>query len=840
MAKDLKLRVVISAKDEVSKVMGRISGGIRNAMTAAARPIGQLTSILGGMVSTVAAAGRALWNFGARIIRNVIGWVQRLGNRLKWLAIIMVGIGVEATRRAIGAHMEFGKALAEVSTLVDTSLVNMKAMERGILSLSTATGESAIDLTKGLYQTISAGVAAGDALSFLGSAAKAAVGGVTDTATAVDGLTTLMNAWGKAAADVTIIADSMFVAVKAGKTTFGELARAYAYVASTASAAGLSIDEINAALAAMTTQGMKTQMAARALNQALISITQPMEEVQDLARSLGVELSETALREKGLVGIMEDLSRATGGSVEKMGKLLGSSMAARAGLALTGAGGKKFAETLELMNSKTGAASEAYEKMAASGERAWARLKSTLFGLAMSYAQALEPAVTAATSKLQEFAQWLGKMGVAQKAGRWIAEMAQNVMDFVDSMVSSGKLARYWEDFKNVVGDARNFVVEKVSQIREWIEEKLGMEVKGQGLVAWLREFGEEAGKWIRFAAEWVEYLWARFQKAFPSIAATALEAIFAIGKAILWLVGIGDAIFRFVDLLVHSIGITLTTTIEVVTEKLIKLIDVLMILPRLMAKIPGLGNIWKPMVDEVDKLRDSLKALKEAATEEADVHAEALKKAARELLEAGGKFAPEHEKLDDLERSAEAWRKIGAERAKAMKIPPRPIMPGTEMGDALRTPGRTEAGAEAGDTRSSPRGAEAGGAADRPRGDEVGDARGSDRAAANAADKFARTAAAAMDDQARRMRKDGGGRDTVTPLIPPLAPPSIPIPPSGTLGPLRPASADTGGLTPSPEVVQNININIDGDVSDPDKLARAVGVEFDKRMGKWRWAATV
>ena len=382
MAGAYDLQIIVSALDKATGPLKRIGSSVKGQF----KTMGQ-------------AADQAAWKFG-----GLSGLVEKVGPDLQRAGMGMATAGaaiVAPLGLAVREGLAFGKGMAEVSTLVDTATVSMDGLETGVRSLATETGESAQVLTKGLYQTISAGVDAAEAVTFLGTAAKAAVGGVTDTATAVDGMTTVMNAWGKSAEDATDIADSMFTAVKAGKTTFGELSAAYAYVAGTASSAGLSIDETNAALAAMTTQGLQTGMAARGLNQALISITQPMDEVRELAASLGIELSETALKEKGLVGIMADLDKATGGSVEQMGELLGSSMAARAGLALVGSGGEKFNATLGMMEKKAGAASEAYDKMAGSGAQAMARMKASVTEVALSIAETLEPIVTGAAEALK-------------------------------------------------------------------------------------------------------------------------------------------------------------------------------------------------------------------------------------------------------------------------------------------------------------------------------------------------------------------------------------------------------------------------------------------------------
>ena len=61
------------------------------------------------------------------------------------------------------------------------------------------------------------------ALAFLKTAQKGAVGGVSDLETAVDGLSSVVNAFGKESIDAGRASDIMFTAVKQGKTTFAEI-----------------------------------------------------------------------------------------------------------------------------------------------------------------------------------------------------------------------------------------------------------------------------------------------------------------------------------------------------------------------------------------------------------------------------------------------------------------------------------------------------------------------------------------------------------------------------------------------------------------------------------------
>ena len=60
-------------------------------------------------------------------------------------------------------------------------------------------------------------------IDFMRTATEASIGGVTDLETAVDGITSVVNAYGEEAISASKASDLMFTAVKLGKTDFTQL-----------------------------------------------------------------------------------------------------------------------------------------------------------------------------------------------------------------------------------------------------------------------------------------------------------------------------------------------------------------------------------------------------------------------------------------------------------------------------------------------------------------------------------------------------------------------------------------------------------------------------------------
>src|SRR5574343_343399 len=92
------------------------------------------------------------------------------------------------------------------------------------LDLSRRVPDSAAAIAAGVYDAISAGITGTQEqiIGFVEQASKVAVSGMTDTRSAVNGLTSVLNAYKLTAADAGRVSDTFFAAINLGKTTFPE------------------------------------------------------------------------------------------------------------------------------------------------------------------------------------------------------------------------------------------------------------------------------------------------------------------------------------------------------------------------------------------------------------------------------------------------------------------------------------------------------------------------------------------------------------------------------------------------------------------------------------------
>ena len=206
--------------------------------------------------------GKDLKKFGVQGDQALTGLVQSAG-----LARVgMAGVGYAVGRLTKQSFTEFArlqKGWAEVTTLMPQATKKMTdQMNVEMGRLAKDTGKHLGDVYRAAYEAVSAGVPADATTDFLRIATDAALGGVTDMTTAVDGLTTVLNTYNLSMEDTSLVSDQFFTAVRLGKTTLPLLAYNVAQVTPLAQAMGIGFDQVAAGLAALTAQGRPTAQAA--------------------------------------------------------------------------------------------------------------------------------------------------------------------------------------------------------------------------------------------------------------------------------------------------------------------------------------------------------------------------------------------------------------------------------------------------------------------------------------------------------------------------------------------------------------------------------------------------
>ena len=329
------LGFALSLKDNVSRGLSAIQSKMQSTM-----------GMTREMTKTFSDAGKMLIN-GAGM---VYGGAKLLGNAF-----------LGPLTSAASLEME----MAKVATIAGKSSDEMKDLQKEVERLSVSYGKTQEEVAKGLYTTISAGVTdANEAVKVLDVASKMGVAGVTTTATAVDGLTSVLNAYHLSADKTMEVSDAMFTAMKRGKTSMEALASSMGVWTGNAANLGLAYQDALGAIAAATLPGMSTQMAAQGLKSFLAAFEKPTKMASEAAHQFGIELSAATIKSKGLYGVMKEVYEKTAGNEEAISQIFSNVRTATFVKNVMSGEGAAFMSIMEDMQKAAGATDEAFQHIA--------------------------------------------------------------------------------------------------------------------------------------------------------------------------------------------------------------------------------------------------------------------------------------------------------------------------------------------------------------------------------------------------------------------------------------------------------------------------------------------
>ena len=358
------------------------------------------------------------------------------------------GVAVAAFgAKAVGEFAAFEKGMKEVFTLMPgISDKAMGKMEDDVKDLAKEMGILPDDIVPALYDAISAGVPAENVFDFMEVASKTAIGGVTDLGVAVDGITSVVNAFGKENITAGEASDHMFTAVRLGKTTIEELSQSLFQVNPVAAGLGVNFGDVTAALAAMTAQGTPTRVASTQLRQALVELGKEGTIAFDHFKEATGQTFPEFIAGGGTV---EEAFQEMKGKADDMGvgvgDLFGSVEAGMGVISLTsGSGAEAFGLAMDEMQTDSGATQSAFETMDEGLSRSWDKIKASVATAVLDIGKKLGPFVA-------QVADWMEKRlpAALDTAIEWFGKLADFVRDFV---AGAGRIKDFFTNLPGPIG----------------------------------------------------------------------------------------------------------------------------------------------------------------------------------------------------------------------------------------------------------------------------------------------------------------------------------------------------------------------------------------------------
>ena len=332
---------------------------------------------------------------------------KKSGDAINTMAQAMIASGVNAKVSelrdllldCVDAAVKYQAAMAKVGTL--TGDADLSEFSDGIMELSNNLGVSATDIAYSMYQALSASVDAADALKFVEQSTKLSIGGFTDATTAVDVLTTIINAYNLKATDAARISDILVNTQNLGKTTVQQLGQSLGQVIPLAATYNVKLENLASAYVAMTRGGINTANATTYIRAAMQDLGDDSSAVSGILEELtGKNFAQLSAAGLSLGDIMQMLGQAVNNDATAFANLWSNQRAGLGAMSILNAGTEEYAKTMESMADATGVAEENFAKIAGTGERAGARLTTSLENLKIAVGSELQKPLDAIKGKI--------------------------------------------------------------------------------------------------------------------------------------------------------------------------------------------------------------------------------------------------------------------------------------------------------------------------------------------------------------------------------------------------------------------------------------------------------
>ena len=321
-------------------------------------------------------------------------------NRAEWtqlgIAVGAAGGAIVLGLRSAGRQASaFESQMMKSVTQIGASREEMNQLGDAALRLGD-TGQGPQTLADALFFVQSAGLRGSEALSVVESSARAASIGLGDTATIADLVTSAVNAYGSEAMSASQATDILVGTVREGKAEATELAGSMGRLLPIASNMGIGLNDVGAAMAAMTRTGTGASEAATQLRAIMVGLMRPTQQAEEAMAGFGLSSADLrdTIRQDGLWAALQQMRDAIGDNDTAMSEIFPNVRALAGVLDLTGANAEETGEIFERMTDTTGLLSDGFREWSTTTEAAQMRFSAAMESLKIVIGQDITPAMS--------------------------------------------------------------------------------------------------------------------------------------------------------------------------------------------------------------------------------------------------------------------------------------------------------------------------------------------------------------------------------------------------------------------------------------------------------------
>jgi TP901 family phage tail tape measure protein len=322
------LRRIVTATKEVNKEVSNEAEKTKAKLKDVLTSQNQEISLFAGKIGTLLSNSLASFvgNITSRGVTALIGELSQ----------------------SINAAKEYSIAIARVETISQKVSLSTDRWASSLRAISSSFGFSQIDTANAAYVTLSNQVAKGaDVFQFLEKSSKFALASVSTLTDAVNLGSSALKAFNLPVSSAERVFASFFKTIELGRIKASDIANTFGRVAATANQVGVSLDEVNAALATITIRGILPAEAMTLVNNIMLKLIRPTDEMKSLLEEWGVASGTAAVATFGFSGVLKRLEIEAQKGSTRLGDLFNQIRAVRGAFSLSGSAFGDFTANLE-------------------------------------------------------------------------------------------------------------------------------------------------------------------------------------------------------------------------------------------------------------------------------------------------------------------------------------------------------------------------------------------------------------------------------------------------------------------------------------------------------------
>lgn len=233
---------------------------------------------------------------GARVFnratRNIIGSAGRAAGSISLVAAAAVALGAVFVTVAARSIARFDDKMAELGAVTQATDGQLASLRDTAKQLGESTRFTVTEVATGLVGLARAGFDVAESNEAIAAALDLSIAGSIELGEATRITTRIMRAFGREAADITVITDTLTTTANSSNTTISELGQAMKFVGGLARQAGVPVQEMAAAIGVLADTGRPAGLAGRAVRAVIVSLIKPTPKATKAIEKLGLTVED--------------------------------------------------------------------------------------------------------------------------------------------------------------------------------------------------------------------------------------------------------------------------------------------------------------------------------------------------------------------------------------------------------------------------------------------------------------------------------------------------------------------------------------------------------------------